>query len=78
MTHWDPGPGEMCEIIFPFEVLNISMTEHGSVATSSSVLPEGEVFLILASDEIAEIPAWEFDIMHKSSIYYFNIPPVGV
>jgi len=74
MSSWVPGTGDMCEAICPFEVLSVDSTGGNAVITSSSVLEEGDVFLILLSEEVEELPAWEFDIMHKSSIYYFNIP----
>jgi len=74
MTPWLPAAGDMCEALFPFEVLSVDSAGAEAVITASAILAEGEVFLIITSNEVGEIPAWEFDIMHKSSIYYFNIP----
>lgn len=67
----DTNNGELCLSLMPFEI--ISYNPQGQMS-GTSIMPEGEVFLILSSSEINEIPAWEFEIMHKSLTYYFNVP----
>jgi len=65
----------MCRVLVPMEALRTAMSSNGvEYFTSATIIPQGDVFLLLSSNEIDEVPQWEFDIMYKSCTYYVNVP----
>ena len=74
-TSRPPQPGDMCRVIIALEALRTAVCSSGTeYFTSAIIIPEGEVFLVLSSNELVEVPLWEFDIMYKSCTYYVNVP----